>query len=81
MNCVKCGRPLEHSGHSCDWENNYALSIYGNEKAIDILVQKLRLYDDMIEVIKLAIDWWSYQTGSDFKELAQSTLDRAEKLK
>lgn len=52
-----------------------------NDQAINKLVQKMRLYEDMIEVIKLAIDWWPYQTGSDFKELAQSTLDRAEKLK
>jgi len=80
MNCLKCGRPLEHSGHECNWRIETP-SYYNNDKELYRLVQKLSLYNDMVEILKYLKNVLEKEGYPDDARFVQLLLDRAEKIK
>lgn len=77
MNCVKCGKPVEHSGHLCSYPPYTTNNVFSIDEAIWKLTQKMVLYEDMLTLLNCMYDDIECTWIGDIQPL----LARAEKLK
>lgn len=81
MNCVKCGRPIESSGHLCGYPPYTTNSVSTTDEAIWKLTQQIVLYNDMVEELRYLYTKLTSEHFSNDAIDVLMLLDRAEKLK